>query len=516
MKYKGVILSFFIMSFLLVSFIGYAQELIPVIKFKDVDIKVVLQSIAQKATKDTKKVNIVVSPEVTGLVSVSLENVDWFTALEAVIRPYNYTYEWVGDNIILVDTNEKIREREAQAKERQEVEPPKTKVYHLSYLDANDAKKTIEPMLSPVGRVSVLELTGQAGWAFGTDVAKRERAKEAKVSRTKVMVVSDIARKLDEIDALLQKIDVMPKQIMIKTRIMEVNRDVLDDLGIDWGTGTTGADSRDTFVYTPFTKNSETGQDLASIAAHAISPTPAGFAAKTTGLAENSFKLIYKKLVGNQFEVIVHALEEDARTNTLSAPTILTLNNQEASILVGQKYPIVKTETSTETSRITGGSLDYYQDIGIQLNVVPQICGEEENFISMIIHPAITSRLSDVTVKDQQGTTLVSYPWLTTRETETQVVTRDGETIVIGGLLKDVKTNHDIGIPFLSKIPLFGWLFKRQTEDIEKIDLLIFITAKIVEPGQLMNEEFLQDSQVPREFKLKDDKDKKKKKQVKE
>ncbi|MBU1112300.1 MAG: hypothetical protein KKH93_00295, partial [Candidatus Omnitrophica bacterium] len=471
-------------------------------------------SIAQKATKDGKNINIVVSPDVAGLVSVSLENVDWFTALEAVIRPYNYTYEWVGNNIILVDTSEKIRERESQEKERQEVEPPKTKVYHLKYIDAGDAKKTIEPILSPIGRISILEITGQAGWTFGSDVTKRERAKEEKTSRTKVMVVSDVAKKLDEIDALLEKVDIMPKQVMIRTRIMEVNRDLLDDFGIDWGTGTTGADSSSSFVYTPYTKDSEAGIDLAQVAAHAIAPTPSGFGAKTTALTDNSFKLIYKKLLGNQFEVIVHALEEDARTNTLSAPTILTLNNQEASILVGQKYPIIKTETSAETSQITGGSLDYYQDIGIQLNVVPQICGENEDYISMIIHPAITSRLSDVTVKDQAGTTLVSYPWLTSREAETQVVTKDGETIVIGGLLKDVKTEHDIGIPFLSRIPLFGWLFKRQTKDIEKIDLLIFITAKIVEPGRLMGDEFIKDSKVFSEFKLKDT-DKKKSKKTK-
>jgi type II secretory pathway component GspD/PulD (secretin) len=369
-------LSFVFCSLFIISVFSQ-DELIPVIKFKDVDIKIVLQSIAQKATKDGKKVNIVTSPEVQGLVTVNLENVNWFTALDAVLRPYDYGYEWVGDNIILVDTLEKIQARNSQAKERQEVEPPRTRVFSLKYIDANDAKKAIEPLLSPIGRISVLEVTGQAGWEFGTDITKRSRSKEGKVSRTKTLIISDISKKLEEIEALLARIDISPRQIAIKTKVMEVNKDVLRDIGFDWGTGATGADNRDTFVFTPADKKN--GIDIAEIAMHAVMPSSAGFGPKSTGLTDNSFKLIYKKLTGTQFEAILHALEEDGRVNTLSSPVILTLNNQEASILVGEKFPIIKTETSTETSRITGGSLDYYQDIGIQLNVVPQVCGENED-----------------------------------------------------------------------------------------------------------------------------------------
>jgi len=264
---------------------------------------------------------------------------------------------------------------------------------------------------------------------------------------------------------------------------MEVNRDTLEDFGFDWGTGLTGASSSTLdFV-------GASGSNREAMAGHMLGDQniPSLFDPKTTGLdsSDTGLKLAFRKVTGNQFEAIVHALEEDARTNTLSAPIILTLDSQEASILVGQKYPIVKTEISTETNTVTGGSLDYYQDIGIQLNVVPQICGKDEDYINMIIHPAITSRYSDVSIT-QGSTTLVSYPWLTSRETETQVIMKDGETIVIGGLIKDVKSEQEIGVPVLSKIPVLGWLFKRRTEDIEKIDLMIFITAKIVEPGDLV------------------------------
>jgi type II secretory pathway component HofQ len=119
------------------------------VKFKDADIKVVLQSIAQKATKNGRKVNIVVSPKVEGLVTVNLESVDWQTALKGVLDAYGYSYKWSGDNIVLVATVDEIKEKDIQEKERQEIEVPKLKLFKLKYLDANDAKKSIESLLSP-------------------------------------------------------------------------------------------------------------------------------------------------------------------------------------------------------------------------------------------------------------------------------------------------------------------------------------------------------------------------------
>ena len=169
-------------------------------------------------------------------------------------------------------------------------------------------------------------------------------------------------------------------------------------------------------------------------------------------------------------------------TNTLSAPRIMTLNNQEATILVGQKFPLITTSISTQTNQVTGSTLDRYQDIGIQLNVVPQIC--DRDYINMIIHPAVSSYTSTLKTRTDAGVILSEYPIIDTREAETQIFIKDGETVVIGGLLKDVKTQSKTGIPFLGKIPLLGLLFQRQTNDIEKIDLLIFITARILKEGE--------------------------------
>jgi type IV pilus assembly protein PilQ len=487
---------------LLFSFSVFAQEgLIETLKFKDANIRLVLQAIAQKATKEGKKVNIIVTPEVEGLVTMDLESVDWETALKVVLKTYGYGYVTYKD-IIIVASPERIKETEIKEQERQAVESPQIKIFKLKYIDANDAKKAIEPLLSRMGKVSVLEATGQAGWEFGTDPTKRVRAKEGKLSRTNLLVVLDITKKIDEISTLIEKIDVMPKQILIKARIMEVNRDLLRDIGFDWGTGATGAESS-TMLTTPVSKRR--GLDVAQVAGHILAPTPSAFIPETTDLtaANAGLKLLFKRVSGAQFEIILHALEEDLRTNTLSAPIILTLNNQEAGILVGTKFPIIETTVSTETSNIVGGTLKEYKDIGIQLSVVPQIWGEKDEFINMIIHPAVTSYSTTSKVKDASGNTLVEYPIVSSREAETQMVVKDGETIVMGGLLKDVKTKQEIGVPFLSKIPLIGWIFKRDTLDTEKIDLLIFITAKIVKPGEIIPQEIVNTGTLNSEFEKK-------------
>ncbi|MFO8052547.1 MAG: hypothetical protein R6U54_01120, partial [Candidatus Omnitrophota bacterium] len=453
---------------------------IEVLKFKDANIKTVIRSIAQKAYRDGKKVNIVTSPDVEGAVTVNLEDLDWLTALEVVIRPYDYSYEWVGKNTVIVDTTEKITEREKSDQARQEGERPRMKVFNLKFIDANDAKKAVEPMLSSVGRATVLEVSGRAGWQFGVDITKRERIDEVEAAKTKVLMVSDLAKKIAEIESLLNLIDRKPKQVLIKARIMEVSEDLLDDFGFQWFTG--DADS--------------TEIDISSGTIDGSIDPFEEVAAPDYGL-----EFAFKKLTGTNLEAILHAAKNDEYINTLSAPTIMTLDNQEASILIGEKYPIVSTEVSTETNTVTGGSLEYYQDIGIQLNVVPQISGENEDFINMIIHPAITSEGDEVEIQSGGGEPLVSYPRINTREAETQVLMRDGETIVIGGLLKDIKSKKEIGVPFLSDIPILGWFFKRKVEDTEKVDLLIFITADVLEPGEINSIELIESKNVTDKFK---------------
>ncbi len=111
MKIPQRLILFFSTFYFLLSTFSYAQdEIIPAVKFKNADIRVVLQAIAQKASRDSQKINIIVSPQVEGLVSINLENVSWFTALGAVLKSHDYDYQWIGKNIILVDVPKRIEE----------------------------------------------------------------------------------------------------------------------------------------------------------------------------------------------------------------------------------------------------------------------------------------------------------------------------------------------------------------------------------------------------------------------
>jgi general secretion pathway protein D len=293
---------------------------------------------------------------------------------------------------------------------------------------------------------------------------------------------------------ILPQIDKKPKQVLIETRIMEVNRDKLTDIGFDWGTGSSGASG---YTTAPGDLN------LNSDNTYSIGGRNLGSELGTSTLSGNYYpysaglEILFKKLTGQQFEVILHALEEDAHTNTLSAPRVMTLDNQEAAILVGYHTPILSS-TVTAGSQNEGPTqtqnLDYYQEIGIRLNVVPQV-SDEGGYINMIIHPSVTSSTSSVTAKNVSGTgtsaitSTVDYPIIDVREAQTQILMRDGETVVLGGLLKDVKAKEVIGIPYLSKIPLLGAAFRRTVDDIQKQDLLIFITARIVKENDLTPEE---------------------------
>ncbi len=463
--------------------------------FREADIQTVLQALSRKA-----RVNIVTSPQVTGQVTIQLEDVSWERALDTIISTVGLAYE-KQDNVIIVSTLEELQARRQAVRALVEIEPVVTKVIRLNYLDAADVKVFLEPQLTAQGRISVLELTGQKGWGFGAaeaggagSAAETRSRRDREVARSKAIVITETPTTINRLEEILSKLDVLPQQILIEARVMEVSRDLLQDLGLEVGTGTgsttissssgfvAGTSSR-SFSQVSLDKDALADRDRSNIGGSALSNfiTPSIFVPKSTGLtaANAGLSLILRQLRGTQLELLLHALEEDVRTNTLSAPHVLTLSGQEARILIGEKFPILNTQVSGESSTTTTTTLDYYQDIGIELFVVPQVSGDKH--IDMIIHPVISARNGSV------GTN--QYPILDVREAETQIIVENGDTVVIGGLLKDVKSKSRIGLPVLGKLPFVGPLFSRATTDLTKIDLLIFITAKTAPVGGLSVDE---------------------------
>ena len=457
--------------------------------FRQAEVQTVLQALARKAG-----INIVSTPTVAGEVTLHLENVTWEQALSTIVSMTGLAYD-KRDNVILVSTLEELLARRQAVQQLTQIEPVTTRVITLKFLDAVDVKAFLEPQLTPQGKISVLKTTGQKGWDFGAAAAggggnseERER-RTRENARSKSVVITDTPTTLEHIQTILEAIDVMPQQVLIEARVMEVSRDLLRDLGLELGTGSastsintssgfaSGTTSR-TFSQQPLAER-EGQPDRSNFGGSALNQfiAPSIFIPKATGLtaANTGLNLLFRSLSGTNLEALIRALEEDVRTNTLSAPHVLTLSGQEARIMIGEKYPILNTQVSGTSTTTTTTTLDFYQDIGIELFVVPQVSGERH--IDMIIHPVVSARTTTV------GTN--AYPVLDVREAETQIVVEQGETIVIGGLLKDVKSKSRVGIPFLGALPVVGALFSRYTTDISKVDLLIFITAKVVEPRAL-------------------------------
>ncbi|MCF7849616.1 MAG: type II and III secretion system protein, partial [Kiritimatiellales bacterium] len=175
--------------------------------------------------------------------------------------------------------------------------------------------------------------------------------------------------------------------------------------------------------------------------------------------------------------VLINLIQTDEDANILSAPRILTLDNQEATILVGEKFPIIKTDVSSSGgAQNIDTSLEYYENIGIQLNVIPQVC--DGSYINMIVHPAVSEIKALVTSGENE------FPRLNVREAETQILLKSRDTAVIGGL-QDERDKFTVKrVPFLGDIPYLGRLFRQEKTDKTKIELLIFIKASIIEPEE--------------------------------
>ncbi len=464
------------------------QGLITMTFTNDMTLAQALSSIAQDAG-----VNIVISPEVTDTItSITFTDTPWEEAIKTMVKAYGYGYEKVG-NTIIVAPLDKIIERKKKEMELSQVKEMETKVYKLRYIDAGDALKVVESFLSPRGSAEILEMTYLGGWQFVASqsrgkLEKSQRKESEKKSRSKLLIVTDIKNVIDKVTKVLEKIDKMPKLVLIESNIVEVDWRKLVDLGLMLQTGTSENPYMDVAYKGDAVRailNAVIGSnDTVPLAYEQVSS-----GINSTGMINNGAGFVFRHLTGNQFSAGLRALEDLADANVLSAPKILTVSNQEATILVGTKYPIVSIDKEISNGTVSlSVDLEYYQDIGIQLNVVPQIC--DDDYINMIVHPAVVSKIGDVSpgLGEETEGTAVSYPIMDVREAETQIMIKSDDTIVIGGLMKDEEKTSRIGVPLLSDLPVLGDLFTRKTTYVEKNDLFIFITGKILDPSKPLPE----------------------------
>jgi general secretion pathway protein D len=236
------------------------------------------------------------------------------------------------------------------------------------------------------------------------------------------------------------------------------------------------------------TATSQFGLGLANPTGAAVSGVPdlgtgllntAPTAGTTPSAGSASASGVFYSLVGHDINATIHALAAVNKTEVLSRPSVLTRNNQQATILVGQVIPII-TSSSPATATSAAFNTITQSDIGIILKVTPFITAEGN--VQMILDPVISS-LSGTSVPIANG---VSYPAINMISADTVVITPNNQTVVIGGLMQTQKNTTENKIPLLGDIPVLGYAFKYKTSSSAKTELIIFLTPHIVrDPSDL-------------------------------
>lgn len=428
--------------------------------------------------------SIVVGPDVVSdSVNVRLNNIPWENALDVILKPYGFGYRVVGDTII-ISRLENIVTVEG-------IEPLVSKVFKLGYQDAYDIQAIIEAQLSVRGKYTILETKSLPGWEFGgagssgsaTEAGVRTRKEKEEIQKSKIFVVTDVPSAVSKVEKIVEQIDLMPQQVLIEAKFLEISSGDLSDIGLDYIGGIENVESSGEST----SPESSAIDDVLKVLNMTTGyPNPLNTAAAAGLSQDNGITLSHSVLGSWGAEMAFAFMAQDENANLLSAPKILTMNNQEAAILVGQKFPIIESQNNSGSgSSTTSTSLDYYENIGIQLNVIPQVCAD--NYINMIVHPAVSEIESFESGVVTAGSSVQSgtrYPLLKIREAETQILLKSDSTAVIGGLQTERDKEIIKKIPILGDIPFIGRLFRRETMTKEKIDLLIFIKATIIEPDQ--------------------------------
>jgi len=352
-------------------------------------------------------------------------------------------------------------------------------VYYLNHADSEELASTLSSMLS--GQTRSSPTPGRSGAAGGQVQNLRSQvtalAEGITLSpdpATNSLVIQASKEAYEALVAVIEQLDIPRPQVLVEALIIEV--DVTDgiELGMEWAVNVING-SQEYFFTT---------------AQSAVIPGGAGDLA---GVIQRSFDLDDNGAPadgasGTNYTAVLRAAAKDTNLNIVSAPHILTSDNEEAEIRIGNNIPIITSRVNSATGNVSGlaSSVNVErQDIGVTLRVTPQI--SEGDTLRLKIFQELTqineSLQSGVGTADEVGVALFN------RKIENTVVVNDGETVVVGGLISDRWRDDEFKVPYLGDIPGLGWAFKTNTKELQKINLLVFLTPHIVRDADEMEYE---------------------------
>lgn len=332
-----------------------------------------------------------------------------------------------------------------------------TKVIHLRHGNAVKVAELIKNLIS----------NGKSSSRKGkTEAPSTELNIQADETLNALVVRADPSD-LGDIEDIVRQLDVRRAQVLIEAAIVEVTGDVSDALGIQWA-----SINRDGGVVGGISF-SNLGNSLNNVAAALVSETPAATFADGISLVGGERSTDSQSGYG----ALLQALANSTKTNLLSTPSIMTLDNEEAEIIVGQNVPFI-TGSSTTSSNGTSNPFQTIsrEDVGLTLKVVPQI--NEGDVIRLQVEQEVSAVVP--TSESVQSADIITNK----RSIKTTILADDGETIVLGGLIQDDYTKSESKVPLLGDLPLLGRLFKSSNRISVKRNLLVFLKPNILRERQ--------------------------------
>ena len=395
--------------------------------FQGANIHSILRIIA-----DVSGLNIITSENVKGKISMKLKDVPWDLALDLILNNNQLGMVRKGNIIRIGTLSELSAEKEALAKDERiglASEKLYLKVFEINYESVESLRDNLKSIKSERGSIDLN-------------------------TRTNTLIIQETKDKLAEMEKLIEILDKRTPQVLIEARIVEVSHTYAKELGIRWG-GNINRSLNLAFPSTIGLSGVARGTSTAGGAGGVVDLGTSGAAAGALGVklgSVNSTALLDMQL---------SALQNQGKGRILSMPKIATINNKEAIIESGREIPYQTTSadgTKTEFKKAT-----------LMLKVTPHVA--QDDYLKLEIEatkdePDFANQLPN------------SPPPLLTKRAKTEVLVKDGDTTVIGGLFKENKTDTSVSVPFFSKIPFLGWLFRSKSDSSEGEELLIFITPR--------------------------------------
>jgi len=401
--------------------------------FQSADLRAVLRTFA-----DISGLNIVIDPTIQGTVDVSLKEVPWDQALDIILKANKLGYT-VDGTVVRIAPLSVLADEEAQRRKLAEAQALSGELRvltrALSYAKAAD--------LVPIVTKSALSQRGEVN----VD------------QRTNTLIIRDLADRLTAANDLIASLDLPQPQVEIEARIVQTSRDFARALGVQWGINGQMSPALGNTTNLAFPNsvgvNGRIGDTQGPLNADTGVNLRAPGATSALGLALGSINGAVN------LDVALTALERTGKGRLLSTPRVSTQNNVEAEITQGVQIPVQTSANNTVT--VT------FKDAALTLRVMPQITASGTVIMRITLENAAPDYSRSVN----------GIPPIDTQRAVTSVLVTDGETTVIGGIFTSREQNVEDRTPVLHRIPLLGWLFKRDVTNDESRELLIFITPRI-------------------------------------